>query len=194
MNDFWFYIKLGYEHVLDVTAYDHILFLSALAVPYTFKSWKQVVILATIFTIAHCTSLALSAFGILSVRVTLIEFLIPITIALTTLFNIYHSINQNENTNLLFASLATLFFGFVHGFGFSNYFNMLMAEEKQKLWSLLGFAMGIEFSQVTIIMLVLFFAWLLQHVLAIKKLYFIVGASILILFITLPILLRSSPF
>jgi hypothetical protein len=194
MTDFWFYIKLGFEHVLDLGAYDHILFLAALAVPFTFKSWKQVVILATIFTVAHCTSLALSAYDILKVDVAIIEFLIPVTIALTALFNIYRLIKREGNTGIFFTGLATTFFGLIHGFGFSNYFNMLMAEEENKLGPLLGFATGIEFSQVAIILMVLLLAWLLQEVMGLKKNYFVLGSSILIVLVTIPMLMDTFPF
>lgn len=193
MNDFWFYIKLGFEHVLDLSAYDHILFLTALAVPFTFKNWKQVVVLATIFTITHCTSLALSAYGVVQVDVGLIEFLIPVTIALTALFNIYGELKKIQSAGIYFTGLATAFFGLVHGFGFSNYFNMLMAEEEQKLGPLLGFATGIEFSQVAIIMMVLVFAHLLQETLGLKKRLFILIASILIILTTIPMLIDTFP-
>lgn len=194
MNDFWFYIKLGFEHVLDLGAYDHILFLAALAIPFSFKQWKQVVVLATIFTVAHCTSLALSAYDVLKVDVGLIEFLIPVTIALTALFNIYRVLKNEGNTGIFFTGLATAFFGLIHGFGFSNYFNMLMAEEEEKLSPLLGFATGIEFSQVAIIMVVLLLAWLLQDILGLKKKYFVLGSSILIVLITIPMLMDTFPF
>ncbi len=193
MNDFWFYITLGLEHVLDLGAYDHILFLSALAIPFSFKQWKQVLVLATIFTITHCTSLGLSAYGVLKVDVGLIEFLIPVTIALTALFNLYRELKNTSNTGIYFTGLATAFFGLIHGFGFSNYFNMLMAEEENKLGPLLGFATGIEFSQVAIILLILILAWLVQDVLGLRKRYFILGSSILIVLITIPMLLDTFP-
>ena len=194
MGDFWFYIKLGLEHVLDLAAYDHILFLAALAIPFSFKEWKQVVVLATIFTIAHCTSLGLSAYGVLQVDVGLIEFLIPVTIALTALFNLYRVLKDQGNTGIFFTGLATAFFGLIHGFGFSNYFNMLMAEEENKLGPLLGFATGIEFSQVAIIMVVLLLAWLFQDVLGLSKKHFILGTSILVVLITIPMLIETFPF
>ena len=194
MTDFWFYIKLGLEHVLDLGAYDHILFLAALAVPFSFIEWKKVVVLATIFTIAHCTSLALSAYNILTVDVGLIEFLIPVTIALTALFNIYRLQKEKSHAGILFTSLATAFFGLIHGFGFSNYFNMLMAEEENKLSPLLGFATGIELSQVAIILIVLLMVWLLQDVFGLKKRYFVLGSSILIVLITIPMLSDTFPF
>ncbi len=193
MEDFFFYIKLGLEHVLDLGAYDHILFLAALAVPFTFKSWKHVVLLATVFTIAHCTSLAFSVYGIYKVDVGLIEFLIPVTIALTALFNLYQVLLKREYINLSFHLLATAFFGVVHGFGFSNYFNLLMAEEENKLGPLLGFATGIELSQVTIIFIVLGVAYFFQSVLKLNSRLFVGIASILILFVTIPMLLETFP-
>lgn len=193
MQDFWFYIKLGLEHVLDLNAYDHILFLSALAIPFTFKSWKQIVILATIFTLAHCTSLAFSVYGIFSINVALIEFLIPVTIALTAIFNFSRVFKKENVTGIYFQSLATAFFGLIHGFGFSNYFNMLMAEEENKISPLLGFATGIEFSQIIIILIILVLAFLIQSVLKVKQSIFIGATSILILIATIPMLIDTFP-
>lgn len=109
MGEFWFYIKLGLNHVLDFGAYDHILFLSALAVPFTFKHWKRVLILATIFTIAHCTSLALSVYEVATVDVGLIEFLIPVTILLTALFNFTFVFKENLQVGLFLHILQRLF-------------------------------------------------------------------------------------
>ncbi|KPM31937.1 Hypothetical protein I595_1585 [Croceitalea dokdonensis DOKDO 023] len=194
MQDFWLYTTLGLEHVLDFGAYDHILFLAALAVPFTFKRWKQVVVLATIFTIAHCTSLAFSVYGIVSVDVGLIEFLIPVTIAFTALFNFSKVIKKEHNTGIYFQALATAFFGLIHGFGFSNYFNMLMAEEEHKVTPLLGFASGIEISQVAVILFALLVAYVLQSMVGMKQRIFIMAMSALIFFITIPMLIETFPF
>lgn len=193
MQEFLFYIKLGLTHVLDLGAYDHILFLSALAVPFTFKSWKRVLILATIFTIAHCTSLALSVYEVATVDVGLIEFLIPVTILLTALFNFVYVFKESLNVGLFLHILATAFFGLIHGFGFSNYFKMLMAEEEDKITPLLGFATGIELSQVTVILLVLAIAYFVLTLLKVKRSIYISVASILIIAITIPLLIATFP-
>ncbi len=193
MQEFWFYIKLGLNHVLDLGAYDHILFLSALAIPFTFASWKKVVVLATIFTVAHCTSLALSAFNVLTVDVGLIEFLIPVTILLTAIYNFTYVYKGSKNTGIVPHILATVFFGLIHGFGFSNYFKMLMADEEEKIVPLLGFATGIEFSQVAIILVILTLAFFILDVLRIKRTHFIVFASILVICITIPLLIATFP-
>ena len=193
MQEFWFYVKLGLNHVLDVGAYDHILFLSALAIPFTFKNWKRVVILATIFTIAHCTSLALSVYEVATVDVGLIEFLIPVTILLTALFNFVYVYREAMQVGLLLHVVATAFFGLIHGFGFSNYFKMMMAEEEDKITPLLGFATGIELSQVTVILIILALAFLFLDVLKLKRPIFIAAASILIIAITIPLLIATFP-
>ncbi|NAY91492.1 HupE/UreJ family protein [Muricauda sp. JGD-17] len=193
MQEFWFYIKLGLNHVLDFGAYDHILFLSALAIPFTFKYWKRVVILTTIFTIAHCVSLGLSVYEIFTVDVGIIEFLIPVTIMLTALFNFTYVFKEAMQVGLWLHVAATAFFGLIHGFGFSNYFKMLMAEEEDKLTPLLGFATGIEIAQVTIILVVLALAFLFLDFLKVKRPVFITLASILVIAITIPLLIATFP-
>ena len=193
MQDFIFYIKLGLNHVLDFNAYDHILFLLALAVPFTFKNWKKVLLLATIFTITHCASLFLSVYEILIVDVTWIEFLIPVTILLTALFNLVYVKSKVADKSILLHIIATAFFGLVHGFGFSNYFKMLMAEEENKLSPLLGFATGIEVSQVLIVLCMLLISFLFISILKVKQTLFIGIVSILIILVTIPMLIDTFP-
>ena len=194
MQEFIFYIKLGLNHVLDFAAYDHVLFLIALALPFTFKSWKKVVLFASVFTIAHCFSLFLSVYKILMVEALLIEILIPVTILCTAIFNLIYKNSSEENRGLGLAVLATTFFGLIHGFGFSNYFNMLMAEEEEKWVSLLGFASGIEIAQVLIVFVVLGFSYLFLSLLKIKSQLFVTIGSILIILITIPMLIAAFPW
>tara|TARA_R110002050_G_scaffold48356_3_gene112518 strand:- start:80878 stop:81462 length:585 start_codon:yes stop_codon:yes gene_type:complete len=194
MQDFWFYIQLGLHHVLDFSAYDHILFLSALAIPFTFKRWKKVLILATVFTVTHCLSLALATFDILIFDISLIEFLIPVTIFLTAVFNLIYVNSEIQQKNVVLHLIATAFFGLIHGFGFSNYFKMLMAEEEDKVTPLLGFATGIELSQLLIIISILLVAFFVQSVGRVKQSLYIIIASILILIITIPMLINTYPF
>lgn len=194
MGNFWFYIQMGLEHVLDLDAYDHILFLAALAVPFTFANWKKILVLATIFTITHCASLALSVYDVLLVDVGLIEFLIPITIFFTAVHNLFHAKKSAEHRNMVLYSVATGFFGLVHGFGFSNYFKMLMAGEDEKISPLLGFAAGIEFSQILILLAVLCANYIIRSLFAVKQPLFTQATSIIILLITIPMLFATFPW
>jgi len=193
MQDFIFNIKLGLEHVLDFGAYDHILFLSALAIPFTFKQWRPVLLLATVFTITHCLALGLSAYGVLAMDVSLVEFLIPVTIVLTALFNMVYLRSPEGKKNIILHLLTTAFFGLIHGFGFSNYFAMLVAGQDEKLSPLLGFATGIEISQLIIVLTVLCIAYVLQSILKVKQGLFVIAGSIIIILITIPLLIDTFP-
>jgi hypothetical protein len=194
MYDFWFYCKLGINHVLDWGAYDHVLFLTALTAPFTFKHWKKVVVLATLFTIAHCLSLSLSAYSIVKADVELIEFLIPLTILLTASFNIFQVFAVQSGNRAYLLEFSTTFFGLIHGFGFSNYFNMLMSEEEEKIGPLLGFACGIEISQIIVIFTILILAFIFQNKLGIKRVVFTVLILSAIILLSIPMLIDGWPW
>ena len=89
MQEFLIYFNMGLKHVLDITAYDHVVFLIALLIPYTFKDWKRVFLLVSLFTLGHTFALILSVFGIVSISITLVEFFIPITILITALYHLF---------------------------------------------------------------------------------------------------------
>jgi hypothetical protein len=194
MQEFWFYIQLGLHHVLDVNAYDHILFLSALALPFTFKSWKNVLLLATVFTITHCFALVVSVYEIMHIKASWIEFLIPVTILCTAIYNLIDKEVQKGTKTIWFHVSATGFFGLIHGFGFSNYFKMMIMGTDNKLGPLFGFAAGIEISQVVIVLLVLVLAYIVQSMFHVKQSLFVIVGSILIMLITLPLLYQTFPF
>ena len=194
MEEFWFYIQLGLHHVLDVNAYDHILFLSALALPFAFKSWKNVLLLATVFTITHCLALVVSVYEIMHIDASWIEFLIPVTILCTAIYNLIDKKVQKGTKTIWFHALATGFFGLIHGFGFSNYFKMMIMGTNEKLGPLFGFAAGIEISQVVIVLLVLVLAYIVQTMFHVKQSLFVFVGSILIMLITLPLLYQTFPF
>lgn len=194
MQDFWFYTELGLNHVLDINAYDHILFLLVLVIPFTFKNWVKVLWLATIFTATHCLSLALSAFEVITIDVSLIEFLIPVTILLTALYNILKLRISIEAKSMAWHMIATAFFGLVHGFGFSNYFRMLVAELDEKVSPLMGFALGIELSQVVIVLMVLLLTFVFQTILNVKRSLFVLVASTIVILITIPLLYDKFPW
>jgi hypothetical protein len=194
MLEFWFYVQLGLQHVLDINAYDHILFLSALAIPFTFNSWKNVLVLATVFTLTHCLALVLSVYEVVVIAANWIEFLIPVTILFTALFNFMERNAQKQGRGILVHIAVTGFFGFIHGFGFSNYFKMMVMGEDDKLGPLLGFAGGIEISQVVIVLVVLMLAYVVQSIFKVRQKLFIMVGSSLIILVTLPLLYQTFPF
>ena len=118
MSEFWMYFNIGLKHVLDINAYDHVLFLMALVIPYAFKDWKNVFVLVSLFTIGHTLALLLSVYGIVQIQASLVEFLIPITILITALFHLFTAGKSSKNESITFVAIVTLFFGIIHGLGF----------------------------------------------------------------------------
>ncbi|UCE68621.1 MAG: HupE/UreJ family protein [Flavobacteriaceae bacterium] len=189
MENFWFYTKLGFFHVLDPAGYDHVLFLTALALPFSFLQWKKVFWLATLFTLAHCISLALAAYGIVEVDPGLVETLIPITILVTALFNLYIGEKGSSLRHAFSLDLvATGFFGLIHGLGFSNYFRMLMSGEADKTGPLFGFAAGIEGAQLLVLLLVLSVTFGVLELVKVNRKYYIWAVSLLIAAISLKLI------
>tara|TARA_R110001583_G_scaffold35585_3_gene118279 strand:+ start:99502 stop:100086 length:585 start_codon:yes stop_codon:yes gene_type:complete len=188
MDNFIFFIKQGLFHVLDWNAYDHVLFLIALAVVYDFKNWKKVLWLITLFTIGHTLTLILAAYKIVSVNLNWIEFLIPVTIITTALVNILYAKsttkNTKTNTNLFFA----LFFGLIHGLAFAGGFNMLLGKSNSKLIPLLEFALGIELAQIIIVIIILFLGFIFQTIFRFSKRDWILIISSIVIGVALPIL------
>jgi len=188
MDDFILYLKIGLTHVLDFSAYDHILFLIALAVIFSFDQFKKVLWLITLFTIGHTLTLALSAYGVLKVDVKIVEFLIPVTIFITGVVNIVNSgktAGAKGTINLIFA----LVFGLIHGLGFSNYFRMMVGREEDKLMPLIEFALGIELAQVIIVLGILIIGALLQFFFKVTRRDWILVTSAVVIGFVIPMMI-----
>lgn len=143
------YFELGFEHILDLNGYDHILFLIALCAAYDSSEWKKILILVTAFTIGHSITLALSSLSIIEVPAYLIELLIPVTILITAIINLgaKPDLSKRWRANYFLA----LFFGFIHGMGFSNYFKALLGKEAEIIGPLFAFNVGVEIGQICIV-------------------------------------------
>jgi|TARA_R110002124_G_scaffold96861_3_gene241597 hypothetical protein len=193
MSQFWIYFQIGLKHVLDLNAYDHVLFLIALAVPFSFKDWKRVVLLVSLFTIGHTLALILSVFGIIAVKVNVVEFLIPITILLTALFNLFTAgkSNKKESINLVF--FITLFFGIIHGLGFSNYFKTILGgTPSSKVLPLAEFALGVEAAQIVVVFIVLILSYIVQTVFRFSKRDWTLVMSAFIIGVVVPLIIESE--
>ena len=186
---------MGLKHVLDITAYDHVVFLIALLIPYTFKDWKRVFLLVSLFTLGHTLALILSVFGIVSISVTLVEFFIPITILITALYHLFTAGKTAKKDSISFIILVTLFFGLIHGLGFSNYFNTIMVGSgMSKVVPLLEFALGIEAAQLIVVFVVLLFTYILQTFFRFSKRDWALVLSGCIIGVILPMILQSEIF
>jgi hypothetical protein len=193
-DNFWFNVQYGMNHVLDINAYDHVLFLLVLTVPYMFKDWKRVLLLVSMFTLGHTLSLVMAVYGIITVNAKLIEFLIPITILIVALYNVFTAGKkaQSEKVGILF--LSTLFFGLIHGLGFAREFKMFVGRSDSKLLPLVEFALGIELAQLIIVFVVLFLGFLCQTIFRFSKRDWIVVLSAVVVGLVIPMLIHSNLF
>lgn len=192
MNDFWLLVELGFSHVWDWQGYDHLLFLAALCLPFSTRQWKSLLWLITCFTIGHSLSLILASLEVVKVSSIWIEFLIPVSIAGTAVYNMIYARAVWVRNNQL-VMWVTLFFGLVHGFGFAGYFE-LIRDVDQPLWSsLLFFALGIEGAQIVLGALMLLLSFVVLNVLGRNRRDWVLVVSSVIIGILLPIIIERWP-
>jgi len=152
------YLQLGFDHILDIEGFDHILFVVALCAVYRISQWKQVLILVTAFTIGHSITLALAGMELVSISPEIIEFLIPFTILLTALFNVWKG--SVTSKHIKWNYFLALFFGLIHGLGFSNFFRALISKEDNIISMLFPFNIGVEIGQIVIVFITMFCSYL----------------------------------
>jgi len=168
MGQFQLYFQLGIQHILDLKGFDHILFVVALCAIYVTRDWKKILILVTAFTIGHSITLALATLKLVKVNSDWIEFLIPVTIAVTAVSNIFSpkpSSGRGIQINYVFA----LFFGLIHGLGFSNYLRSLLGKEASIFQPLLAFNLGLEVGQLVIVSITVVAAGLLVGLVGVNR-------------------------
>ncbi len=192
MSDFWLYFKLGLEHVLDWKAYDHILFLIALSATYTFVSWKRLLVLVSLFTVGHSISLLLANYNVVSVSSSVIEFLIPLSILIAAIFNLYTATKQKTDKKVGVIFFITVFFGLIHGFGFAAYYKMINIDGG--ILPLLEFALGVEASQIIIVTLVLVIAFIFQTLFRFNKRDWVLVVSSIVIGFVFPMLIENWIF
>jgi hypothetical protein len=168
MQDFSLYFELGWQHILNWKGYDHILFVIVLCGAYTLTDWKRVLLLVTAFTIGHSITLALSVLKVITVKTNLIEFLIPVTILVTASSNILSG-KSTRPKGVQLKYLLALFFGLIHGMGFSNYLNSLLGKSANIAAELFAFNIGLEFGQILIVTGILLLSFTLINIFKVKK-------------------------
>lgn len=192
LENFWFNVQYGINHVLDINAYDHVLFLIVLSVPYVFKDWKRVLFLVSIFTLGHTLSLVLAAYNIVKINSQLVEFLIPITILIVALFNLFTAGKGAQKNKIGVLFFSTLFFGLIHGLGFAREFKLMVGKSESKVATLIEFALGIEIAQVIIVFIVLFLGYLIQTIFRFSKRDWIMVISAVVVGLVIPMVLNSE--
>lgn len=203
MENFIFFLKQGFSHISDMNAYDHILFISALAAMYSIRQWKHLLFLVTAFTIGHSVALALATFEIVSVNSSGVEFLIPVTIIATCIWNLYQiwfkeGIEDEEKEMFhvehfgKFNYGVVTFFGLIHGMGFSNYLRFILASDEGIFVPLLAFNIGLEFGQILILLVVLALNFVVLDIIKAEQKYWASVLSFTIILISIPILIDTA--
>ena len=175
MDDFLFYLKLGWEHIISFDALDHQLFILALVAAYNFTDWKKILVLVTAFTLGHSMTLALSVLDVFRLPTKLVEILIPVTILLTALDNIFFAKNRDKLMKINY--ILALFFGLIHGMGFANSVRMMMASEQSIAVPLLGFNIGLEIGQIAVVILAVFVFFILTKLFKNPQKFWVYGIS-----------------
>ncbi len=168
MHPFEFYLKLGFEHISNLAGYDHILFLIVLCAVYRIQQWRNILILVTAFTIGHSVTLALVSFDLVTIPSNIIKFLIPATIFITAFNNVIGPSTNERSLRMRQNYVMALFFGFIHGMDFSNYFKALIMGTSSIVVPLLGFNLGIELGQLLVVFFIVGVAFLFLNVLKVK--------------------------
>ncbi|MBK8621371.1 MAG: HupE/UreJ family protein [Saprospiraceae bacterium] len=164
------YLDLGFDHILDLNGYDHILFVTTLCAIYTFKDWKKILLLVTAFTLGHSLTLALAALDVVDFNPDLIETLIPVTIILTGLYQIWRTLRPElTGGNMAVSYTLTTIFGLIHGLGFSNYFRAILGKEDSIVQPLFAFNIGVEVGQLIIVTLSLMIGTIMVQMMRIPQ-------------------------
>jgi len=192
MQDFWLYFQIGREHIADWHGYDHILFVTALCLRYLLKDWKKVLVLVTAFTIGHSITLALSVFNVINIPTAWTEFMIPVTIVITALSNVIQpEIEPKRKFPLVY--FYALFFGLIHGLGFSSYLKSILGRDQNVVAQLLAFNIGLEAGQLIIVAASIIISWLFVSLIKVPRRVYVIFASGAIFGIALLMAIQRFP-
>jgi len=141
-STFRLYVSIGVGHILP-GGLDHILFVLALCL--SSLRARALLVQISAFTVAHTGTLGLAAAGVIAPPAAIVEPLIAATIAVVALENIVFGSMRRWRPLLVFG------FGLIHGLGFAGFFGELGLPPNQFWSALLGFNLGVEFGQLSVV-------------------------------------------
>ena len=150
------YVTIGIGHILPDGA-DHILFV--LAIFLASVRVKALVWQISAFTVAHTATLALAASGIITPSAAVVEPLIAFTIAFVAIENLVFKDMTKWRPLVVFG------FGLIHGLGFAGFFGELGLPPGQFWSALIGFNVGVEIGQLSVIAMAAFIGFGLRRAL-----------------------------
>ena len=192
MQDFSFYFKIGWRHIISWNALDHLLFIAALSAIYLLTDWKQVLILVTAFTIGHSLTLILSVFDIIRFNSRWVEFLIPCTIVVTAITNLFQKKFTPKSIRINY--FLALSFGLIHGMGFANALRIMLAKDQSFGWDLLGFNLGLEAGQIAVVISLLLAAAIILGLFKVNRREWVIFLSAAVFSVALQMAFQRIPF
>jgi hypothetical protein len=192
MQDFSFYFQIGWHHIINWEALDHLMFIAALSAIYLLKDWKQVLILVTAFTIGHSLTLVLSVFYIISFNSKWVEFLIPCTIVITAFTNLFQKNFTARSIRINY--FLALSFGLIHGMGFANALRIMLAKDQSFGWDLLGFNLGLEAGQIVVVVILLAIAAIILNVFKVNRREWVIFLSAAVFSVALQMAMQRKPW
>jgi hypothetical protein len=159
MIEYFSFLKNGWHHIVDINAYDHLLFVMTLCAAFKLSQWRQILVIITAFTIGHSGTLVLSALDLIPANSKLIDMLIPFTIMITAIANIVNYDNNSKFSDTKIKYAIALVFGLIHGLAFASNFKFMMFGGSI-LMPLLSFNIGIEVGQLFIVLIFMIALWL----------------------------------
>ena len=169
MSSFLLYFELGIRHILDITGYDHMLFVVLLAIPFGIKDWQHILKIVTAFTVGHSLTLVLVTLQQVNFPTGITELLISLSILATAIFRIIELKTKRACRNHRYFLAIAATFGLIHGLGFANYLGLLLSKEDSLVAPLFAFNVGLEIGQITIIAIFLLLNFLFVSVLRVKQ-------------------------
>lgn len=192
MKDFIFYFKIGWSHIMSLDATDHLFFIAVLAVIYSFADWRKVLVLVTAFTIGHAITLFMSVLDLIRLNNEMIEFLIPCTILVTAMMNLFIRKQQEASHAIQYA--IALGFGLIHGLGYANYIRMMLSTDQHLIWGLFSFNLGLEAGQIIVVFLVLMTVWVSSRIHSKAQTLWVSIVSAFVMLFALKLAIERIPF
>jgi hypothetical protein len=186
MSSFQTYLQLGFQHILNWQAMDHLLFILAITCVYTLADFKRLFFLVSAFTLGHSLTLILATLELIEFSVKWIEWLIPCTILITAAINLGFKERKKSKT----AYWTVSAFGLIHGLGFSNYLQSLLGKETSVVEPLFAFNVGLELGQMIVVAIILGFGTLVMHTFNIRQRTYVLVLSSIIIGLVLPMIIE----
>lgn len=149
------YLALGVMHIL--TGWDHLLFL--VVVLLGGGTWRQILAILSAFTAGHAITLAWGLVGQVPFGTQWVEPVIALTIVGMAAVEAWLR-HRGLTMAMTWRLLAVFACALVHGLGLASSLQAIGLDTAHRLWSLLGFNLGVELAQCAVALLLGGPAWL----------------------------------